>query len=156
MPQGLYILEADKQWLNTRIEELEATIQALGPDFYDVFNQSSETWHDNAPFDALRDKQSVLFAEYSKLKAIRRDAHLSLPKSKKGRLSYGSHAIINAKEYFIAGDWTPHAGTLQNGSIVVSAQSPLGSSALGCKVGDTTPYGVIEKIMTKREMHETA
>jgi hypothetical protein len=58
MPQGLYILEADKQWLNTRIEELEATIQALGPDFYDVFNQSSETWHDNAPFDALRDKQS--------------------------------------------------------------------------------------------------
>lgn len=147
MSNTLYILDTDKQWLNKRIEELEKQIQDLGPDFYEVFNQSSETWHDNAPFDALRDKQSVLFAEYSNLKIIRRDASISLPKQKKGFVNYGSSVIMNGKIYSIAGDWTPHAGTTLEKTIVVSAQSPLGKNTIGKKIGDITPFGTIEKII---------
>lgn len=147
MSNTLYILDTDKLWLNNRINELEKQIQDLGPDFYDVFNQSSETWHDNAPFDALRDKQSVLFAEFSKLKVVRRDASIAMPKSKKGFVNYGSRVIIDGKIYSIAGDWTPHAGTRLKDAIIVSAQSPLGKSALGKKAGDTTPFGIIEKII---------
>lgn len=55
----LIILDEDKKAARQRIAELEAEILSLGPEFYEVFNQSSETWHDNAPFDALRDRQSA-------------------------------------------------------------------------------------------------
>jgi len=142
----LYIVPEDKIWLESRIAELEKLIQDLGPDFYDVFNQSSETWHDNAPFDALRDKQSVLFAEYTKLKEIRQKAALNLPKKRKSLVNIGSTIIINNQSYFIAGDWTPHAGTTINETIIISAQSPLGSDALGKKVFDATRFGAIEAI----------
>jgi len=54
MSRQLIILDEDKKWAEARIAALDEEIQALGPEFYDVFNQSSETWHDNAPFDALR------------------------------------------------------------------------------------------------------
>lgn len=150
LKQEHFILDDDKVWLNARIHELEQAIQDLGPDFYDVFNQSSETWHDNAPFDALRDRQSVMFAEYSKLKIIRSQTALTLPSMKKGVVNYGSTVIIKGKEFYIAGDWTPHAGTAQNGITTVSAQSPLAKSALGKKTGESTPFGIIESIIDKK------
>lgn len=143
----LSIVPEDKVWLENRISELEKNIQDLGPDFYDVFNQSSETWHDNAPFDALRDKQSVLFAELTKLKDIRTNAALSLPKAKKCLVNIGSTFIMNSKSYFLAGDWTPHAGTTQNESIIISAQSPLGSEVLGKRVAESTRFGTIQSII---------
>jgi hypothetical protein len=49
MQKELIILDEDKAYARARIAELEQQIQALGPEFYEVFNQSSETWHDNAP-----------------------------------------------------------------------------------------------------------
>lgn len=142
----LYIIPEDRAWLEARIAELEKQIQDLGPDFYDVFNQSSETWHDNAPFDALRDKQSVMFAEYTKLRGIRQRAALTLPKKRKNLVNIGSTVIINNKSYYIAGDWTPHAGTTINETIVISAQSPLGNDLLGKKATDQTRFGTIETI----------
>lgn len=63
MQKELIILDEDKEWMRRRIAELEKQIRDLGTEFYDALNQSSETWHDNAPFDALRDRQSVLAAE---------------------------------------------------------------------------------------------
>ena len=150
MKKEYFILEDDKVWLNARIDELEKAIQDLGPDFYDVFNQSSETWHDNAPFDALRDKQSVLFAEYSKLKSIRSHIALQFPRAKKDTVNYGSTITIKGKEFYIAGDWTPHAGTTLNNRTIVSAQSPLAQAILGKKAGDTTPFGTIELITDKK------
>ena len=90
MARELYILESDKRWARERIAALEKEIQELGPEFYDVFNQSSETWHDNAPFDALRDRQAVLFAELSNLKAILRDSLPSTPRLKKSTVGIGS------------------------------------------------------------------
>lgn len=145
-PKELFIVPEDKQWLEHRIAELEAHIQALGPDFYDVFNQSSETWHDNAPFDALRDKQSVLFAELTKLKEIRMQAALGLPKRTKGLAGIDSTVIMNDRTYYLAGDWTPRAGTIVNEKTIISAQSPLGKALLGKRAADITPFGTIQSI----------
>lgn len=144
----LYILPDDRLWLNARIDELDKAIQDLGPDFHNVFNQSSETWHDNAPFDALRDKQSVLFAEFSNLKLIRKNAALALPRAKKDTVHYDTQLTIKGRRYHLRGDWTPHAGTVVNEAIVISAQSPLGSAILGKKAGDTTKFGIIETLHT--------
>jgi transcription elongation GreA/GreB family factor len=146
MTDNLYILDNDKVYARDRIAELEAEIQALGPEFYEVFNQSSETWHDNAPFDALRDRQSVMAAELDKLRTVLRNAAIGLPKQKKGTIGIGSTVTTTNQHtnkqltYFIAGDWTPHVGHVRDGATIISRQSPIGSVLFGKKAGDTVTF----------------
>lgn len=146
MTDTLYILDDDKVYARQRIAELEAEIQALGPEFYDVFNQSSETWHDNAPFDALRDRQSIMAAELDMLRGVLRQSSTSIPRPKKGTVAIGSTVVTtnlaSHKQitYFIAGDWTPHAGQLRDDTLVVSSKSPIGSLLWGKKAGDTVTF----------------
>ena len=146
MTDNLYILDNDKVYARDRIAELEAEIQALGPEFYEVFNQSSETWHDNAPFDALRDRQSVMAAELDKLRTVLRSAAISLPKQKKGTIGIGSTVTTTNLStnrqltYFIAGDWTPHVGHMRDGATIISRQSPIGSVLLGKKARDIVTF----------------
>lgn len=138
----LIILDEDKTAARCRIAELEAEILSLGPEFYEVFNQSSETWHDNAPFDALRDRQSLLDAELQKLRQVLRSSLPSVPSAERGTVGIGSVVELeNGKKYFIAGDWTLRAGQLHDGAVVVSAQAPLAVELLGKKVGSTVTAG---------------
>lgn len=67
----------DRESAERRILALEDEIQQLGPEFNDAFTQSSETWHDNAPFEAVRDRQSVLAAELHQLRTYIRQSTLS-------------------------------------------------------------------------------
>lgn len=146
MQKELIILDEDKAWARARIAELEKAIQDLGPEFYDVFNQSSETWHDNAPFDALRDRQSVLDAELQRLKMVLRSSLPAVPKQKRGEVGIGSTVTLEAgngaeRQYFIAGDWTPYAGQTRHGATVVSCNTPLAGQLLGKKIGDEVTVG---------------
>lgn len=140
------ILPIDRQWLDQRVDELEKIIQELGPDFYDVFNQSSETWHDNAPFDALRDKQSVLFAELTNLKRVRHANTIAIPTPKTGTVGIGSTVTLDDRKILIAGHWTPHAGKRRDGVMIVSAESPIAKALLGKRVGHLSQYGTIAGI----------
>ncbi len=54
MKKDLLILDVDKEYARKRIAELDDEIIALGPEFYNAFNQTSESWHDNAPFEFVR------------------------------------------------------------------------------------------------------
>lgn len=138
----LIILDEDKAYARQRIAELDTEIQGLGPEFYDVFNQSSETWHDNAPFDALRDRQSLLDAERQQLRQLLRAGTLTVPKPKKGIIGIGSRVTLDSgKRYFIAGDWTPRAGQVHGDVFVVSAASPLGQALIGRRAGDDVAAG---------------
>jgi transcription elongation GreA/GreB family factor len=138
MQKELIILDEDKAYIRRRIAELEKQIQDLGPEFYEVFNQSSETWHDNAPFDALRDRQSVLDAELQSLRRTLRNSAVSVPRPPKGKVGIGSTVhLSDGRMIFIAGDYTPCAGQIRNGAVVVSCQAPLAQKLLGLRVGET-------------------
>lgn len=145
MQKELIILDEDKAWARARIAELEKAIQNLGPEFYEVFNQSSETWHDNAPFDALRDRQSVLDAELQQLKKVLQSSLPAVPKQKKDVVGIGSLVTVETggtrARYLIAGDWTPHAGQLKDGAMVVSCNAPLAMRLIGKRTGDTMTLG---------------
>lgn len=146
MKKDMIILDEDKEWARKRIESLQDQIQALGPEFYEVFNQSSETWHDNAPFDALRDRQSVLDAELQKLRSVMRNSLPSVPPQAKGAVGVGSIVSLlersgKTKRYQIAGDWTPHAGQDVKGLTKISLQSPLAGQLLGKTTGDFIRLG---------------
>jgi transcription elongation GreA/GreB family factor len=137
MQKELVILDEDKEYIRQRIAELQQQIQDLGPEFYEVFNQSSETWHDNAPFDALRDKQSVLDAELQSLRRALRNSAVSVPKPPKGKVGIGSTVhLSDGRIVFVAGDYTPYAGQVRDGAVVVSCQTPLAQSLLGLGVGE--------------------
>jgi transcription elongation GreA/GreB family factor len=138
----LIILDEDKAAARQRIAELEAEILSLGPEFYEVFNQSSETWHDNAPFDALRDRQSLLDAELQKLRQVLRESLPGVPRIKKGIVGIGRRVELdNGKMYFIAGDWTLRTGQLHEGAVIVSAKAPLALELQGKKVSDHINLG---------------
>jgi transcription elongation GreA/GreB family factor len=134
--QLFYILEEDKRLAQKRIDELTQAIQDLGPEFNIALNQSNETWHDNAPFDELRDRQAVMVAELQQLKGILMQAHPSLPRHKKDKINLGDYVIIRnqqsraTQKLFIAGDWTPYAGQKKHSATVVSRTTPLAAGPL--------------------------
>ncbi len=150
MTRELFVLDEDKTWARARVEELEGAIKELGPEFYEVFNQSSETWHDNAPFDALRDRQSVLDAELQQLRRVLRDSMPALPKEKKGIVGIGSTIVIERKgreyRYFIAGDWTYRAGMAVDDVVIVSAKAPIAEVFTGRRVGASSVFGTLKEI----------
>jgi len=139
--QELLILESDKIAARERITEIEAEIIALGPEFYEAFNQTSETWHDNAPFEVVRDHQTLLAAERYTLREILSSSAISIPKQKKGAVGIGSTVTLTDKKtnksitYFVAGDWTPNAGLNTGLKIIVSRKSPIAEAFFGKKVG---------------------
>jgi transcription elongation GreA/GreB family factor len=142
MTRELVVLDEDKTYARQRIAELEKEIRELGPEFYEVFNQSSETWHDNAPFDALRDRQSLLDAELQKLRQILRESLPGVPPQPKNKAGIGSRVELDSGRcYFIAGDWTPLAGQSRDGAFVVSCQAPLAVELIGKKVGANVTIG---------------
>jgi transcription elongation GreA/GreB family factor len=149
----MIILDDDKAWAKRRVAELNAEIQALGPEFYEVFNQSSETWHDNAPFDALRDRQSVLDAERQHLKQILQASAPTVPRQWPNQVGIGFRIEVTSSDgtirhYFIAGDWTPFSGQVKDGAIVMSRNAPLATNFLGKRRGEQVTIGSKEWAIT--------
>ena len=146
---AFYILPEDKASAEARIVELEQEIRAMGPDFYEALNQSSETWHDNAPFDALREKQSGFVAELESLLQVLHRASVFQP-SEQDMVQIGSFVTLRDEQsavqrYHIAGNWTPDAGKKRQGYITISCQTPVAQLLLGKQVGDQVRLGQKQK-----------
>lgn len=152
MKHEVYLLPDDRAYAEQRILQLEQEIQDLGPDFNDAFTQSSETWHDNSPFEAVRDKQAMLAAELHKLRTLVRTATLTPPKAKKGTVAIGSMVQLqNGSRYLIAGDWTHRAGHHANGMHTISCHAPVAKALLGKQVGDQVAFAKIDTTITAIE-----
>ncbi len=152
MKKDLLILESDKDYARKRITELDDEIIALGPEFNRAFTQTSESWHDNAPFEFVRDKQTLLATEMHNLQQILHDSLHSIPRQKNGIVGISSKVqILNLKtnklsSYFIAGDWTSKAGHKVGGCIIMSRKSPLALTLNGKKVNDEIYFKVLYAI----------
>lgn len=144
MKHDVYLLPVDRQYAESRVLELEQLIQDLGPDFNDAFSQSSETWHDNSPFEAVRDKQAMYAAELHQLRTLIRTSTLTPPKKKRGTIGIGDTVVLkNGKRYLIAGDWTHKAGQHDDGTYWVSRHTPIALAVLGKKPGDSVEFGAV-------------
>ncbi len=145
------LLDQDKAWIENRLEHLNKKIKDLGEEFNEVLNQSSETWHDNAPFDAVVDKQSLLYAEYSHLKYIILNSHRVIVSRSNLKVAIGKHISVelNGKvnKYLIAGDWSHLTGKKdETGAMVITCQTPIAKELIGKKINEVTKYGKIESI----------
>ncbi len=144
------ILEEDARLLKARILELERQLFELGEEFNEAVNQSSETWHDNAPFDVARDKQSLINAERKNLLHILH-THTIAPVAKKtthcmpGVFVYLSHL---PQPVYLAAHSTLREK--HEDCRVVSIEAPLGAALYKQKPGASIELAgrqvVIEKI----------
>jgi transcription elongation GreA/GreB family factor len=129
------ILLEDLALLDERVKILQEELFALGEEFGIAVNQSSETWHDNAPFDFARDKQSLIQQELLKLRAIRRESLRYLPK-KSTKVQIGSKVTVqNGREIklMIGGNWVGRE--VVDGYRLISCETPIAHILLGKKVG---------------------
>jgi transcription elongation GreA/GreB family factor len=129
------ILAEDLVLLDERLAQIEGELFALGAEFNEAVNQSSETWHDNAPFDAARDRQSIINYERKKLVEIRLTA-TKITTSKAKKIEIGKHVTLSSGLHvFIAGVWSGR--DIVDGSKVILVDSPIARALHGKKVGDT-------------------
>ena len=146
----VYLLPEDRVAAEERIAELEGLIQDLGEDFRDAFTQSSETWHDNSPFEAVRDKQSMYAAELHQLRTLIRTSTLVAPKKKRGTIGIGDTVTLsNGRQYKLAGSWTHKAGKHADGAYWVSSGTPVAQAVLGRRAGDEVAIGAIRATITE-------
>ena len=146
----VYLLPEDRVAAEKRIATLEGLIQDLGEDFRDAFTQSSETWHDNSPFEAVRDKQSMYAAELHQLRTVIRTSTLVAPKKKRGTIGIGDTVTLsNGRQYKLAGSWTHKAGKHADGVYWVSSGTPVAQAVLGRRAGDEVAIGAIRATITE-------
>lgn len=142
----LYVLKEDKDWALERVQQLEQEIVALGPEFNEALNQSSETWHDNAPFDALRDRQAILASELQQIKNVLHNMAPSIPRQIKSKIGIGARVVVYNKHlkrtlsFLVAGDWTARSGEIINGAKVISIKTPMAQALIGRGVGEETIF----------------
>ena len=131
-----YILYEDFEILKGRINDLEQQIFALGSEFSEAVNQSSETWHDNAPFDTAVEKQSLLKYELDSLKSIASMAK-AYTKQKTAKIQYGSLVGLEGPKQMklaIGGEWVGRVEL--DGHSLVACMSPIAMALIGKKLGD--------------------
>lgn len=139
------ILREDLLLLDERVKVLQKELFALGEEFGIAVNQSSETWHDNAPFDFARDKQSLLQQELLKLRTIRRESLRHVP-TRTRKVQVGSKIILRGKReirLMVGGNWIGRGEV--DGFRLITCETPIAKLLLGRKVGDEVelPAGLV-------------
>jgi transcription elongation GreA/GreB family factor len=130
------ILEEDLVLLDERIKILEKQMLDLGEDFNEAVSQSSETWHDNAPFDAVRDRQSLIQFELTRLRNIRKETTKIKPIFNH-KIQIGSKVTLKASKrirVMIGGNWVGRSDV--EGHTLISCESPIAVNLLGRRVGE--------------------
>ncbi len=125
------ILLEDYELLKNRLEEISQELKNLAPEFKEALNQSSETWHDNAPWEEAKFRERALFAEQDQLgRALRESEIVESGNQKhigsKHKLKYnGQERLI-----YLAGDFTMRLGQKIDGYTIVTTNSPIAQKIL--------------------------
>jgi len=141
------ILGEDLDLLNERVKDLEKQIFALGEDFNEAVNQSSETWHDNAPFDVVRDRQTLLNSELRILRILRGEVSRAHVK-KTNKVAIGAKVELigpRTLKVMVGGHWVGRQKV--DGYTLVSCESPVGKMLLGKKLLDTVDLPLGQSIV---------
>ncbi len=127
----MQILQEDLDLIRLRLKEIAKQLHLLADEFNIVLNQSSETWHDNAPWDDAKARERVLLAEQEYLqKALR--THSIHKVSDNSPVGKNHKFKFNGKELKIhlAGDTSLRVGQEMDGYKIVTKLSPVGKAIL--------------------------
>lgn len=156
------ILPFEKMILRGRFDSLASEQLRLGNELGEAMSQSSETWHDNAPAEAVRDQSFITANRALALQALFRDSmDVPYPSRQEDKVTLGSivdvryGSDLRIERYIITGvvrdieDIEAATGVIlsteEQDVDAVTVLSPLGKNLLGTAVGDTVVYEANEK-----------
>ncbi|HBI25638.1 MAG: hypothetical protein UT41_C0001G0244 [Candidatus Wolfebacteria bacterium GW2011_GWC2_39_22] len=129
-----YFLEDDLKILESYIEETVVKLQETGAELRNAVTQSSETWHDNFPFENAQQQARLLEQRLQDLEHIRRNATIIAIPQTNAAVAIGHTVTARDSE-------TGEEKTFRIGSHVtftentLSYASPLGALFLDKTVG---------------------
>lgn len=139
--------------LTNKLSGYEEIQRELGARLAEAMSQSSETWHDNAPADAINADSTILYAQAIKVISTLRNAEICKYTPNHERVTLGSiigirHGVEDAQsEYYMMTGVVRELGDdvvehLPSETIAVTFNSPLGAALFDKKIGDHTSYTV--------------
>lgn len=144
-----FLLPCEVESINRRLEELGASQYALRSLLGEAMEQGAETFHDNAPADAINSQGYLISAEAASLIRVQeRGTRIDYPRVAESA-AIGNLVTIDygddTETVLLTGYTRSIApGTLEalGAEAAISAGSPLGFSLLEGQAGDTTSYEV--------------
>src|SRR5690606_8699834 len=128
----------------------------------EAMSQSSETFHDNAPAESIRDEQEILLRRAKPLMQIlRHHVVIDYPDPKSNIASIGSRVTVqydNSNERFdidIVG-YRPSSAEYFNDTEIISYESPLAAAILGNQPGTKVYIGDPPVSLDIIEVNQTA
>ncbi len=125
------ILQEDYDLVKSRIVEIKQSLRDLAVEFNEVLNQSSETWHDNAPWDTAKGQEAVYLAELESLQNIIGSSKI-IEVDNKSPIGHFHKVSFNGKDIpvFLAGDFSLRNGQKLDDHTIVTADSPIAKNLL--------------------------
>lgn len=108
---------------------------------------SESDWHDNAAFDHANIKHDVDRAQLGTIEARLRDVEIIKPRKQRDQVDIGNSVLVQfsseneTEMYTILGP-----ADSGRGSGWISYESPLGSSLMGRRKGDTVNYSIQNQV----------
>ncbi len=141
-----YFLPQDYKALKEKAEILEKESKKLGKQINITTTESSEGWHDNAPFDAVMNELGMLKEQLKEIGELIRKAKIIQPSKNKDKVSIGSLVKVvgqdNKEKWYQIGSYRIIAKKEQKGKnseknpLIISYAGPVGQKLLNRKCGD--------------------
>lgn len=149
MNEKLYFLNEDLEALDAKIGEMRSKLEETLKEGGESTRQSSETWHDNFPFEEAQRQFSLLAGQLQKLVDIRKKAKLIDASASSDKVKIGSVVTIRDEssdelKIFKIGSFLALSG---ENSKIISYNSPLAQIIMGAKIGEARSgkIGIAEK-----------
>lgn len=149
MNEELYFLKEDLEALDAKIGELRSKLEETLKEGGESTRQSSETWHDNFPFEEAQRQFSLLAGQLQKLVDIRKKAKLVDSAASNDKVIIGSMVTIRDEssdqlKIFKTGSFMVFSN---DGGRTISYNSPLAQIVIGAKIGEVRSgkIGIAEK-----------
>lgn len=143
-----FLLPAEVDALTAKIVLLTGRQNELGAMMGEAMNESSETFHDNAPAEAISHESRLIVSEYSSIAKVLRSAERIDYPQDTSKVEIGSVTEIQYKDETDSGHVliTGYTGKIDASSLVegdaqcVAALTPLGQALLEAEAGQEVSY----------------
>lgn len=149
MKEELYFLKEDLEALDAKIDELRSKLEETLKEGGESTRQSSETWHDNFPFEEAQRQFNLLAGQLQKSVDIRRKAILVDASESSDKVIIGT--VVTIRDETSGENKTFKIGSFivfsNDGGRTISYNSPLARIVMGVRINEVKSgkIGIAEK-----------
>lgn len=137
------ISRAEYEAIERRIALLRSEDEQATQELAEATNNGAETWHDNAAFDAAKDKKNIATLSLTRLEALYKQAKIIEPSENPKKVEIGMCVT-----YFNEDAGQEHSVCLAGDAAWLmdenwaSVKAPLGIALLGARVGEERSFSL--------------